>query len=145
MIAFRTPRSVLGQTTLVVLAFLALAMKVLVPPGYMAASGPADGPPFALVLCTAQGPVPAAALPAAVQTDALGDTSGDESKDNPPHSPCVFAGHAAGAVGPDQLTVQSVRFAGYAPPAVAVQPIATPGRGLTAPPLPARGPPQLTA
>lgn len=144
MSGLQTQATRLGRTTLVVLAFLALAMKVLVPPGYMAAPAEAEGgAPFALVLCTAQGPIPAAALPdAAHDDDSKVPADGD---DGARHSPCVFAGHASGAAGPELLSVSAATFAAYAPPSTAERPSIAPGRGLAAPPLPARGPPQLTA
>ncbi|MBA4792888.1 MAG: hypothetical protein H2041_04405 [Phenylobacterium sp.] len=132
----------MGRGALAVLAFLALAMKVIVPPGYMAAPARAEGPPFALVLCTAQGPVPAAALPSAAQDETPHEPA---DADGARHNPCVFAGHASGAEGPELLSVGPAVFADYVAPALAVVPAVAPGRGLAAPPLPARGPPHLTA
>jgi len=136
-------RMLASRGALCFVAFLALAMKVIVPPGYMAGPATPDGPPFALVLCTAQGPTP---VPAARTAAAQDETPHDPAdSDGARHTPCVFAGHAAGAVGPERLTVQAATFAAYAAPAPAAAPATAPGRGLAAPPLPARGPPQLTA
>ena len=47
---------------LLMLAMVALGLKILIPPGYMAAPPQAEGPGFNLVLCTAQGMVDMAAV-----------------------------------------------------------------------------------
>ena len=124
----RTPSSA-RQSLMLVLALLAVALKVLVPPGFMVAA-PAWGPP-GIVVCTAQGPL------------SLGS-----GHDHAPHgkthdAPCAFAGHAAVAAPPSALPVAPAEFVAYQ--AAAVRPVnhLAPGRGLAAPPLPARGPPSL--
>jgi hypothetical protein len=114
------------------LAVLALALKVLIPPGFM--PGPAHGAP--LVLCTGHGPV--AIDPA--------DLAGKKSPANKPapNAPCAFAGHGAAAPVPD-LTPVGVAVLAPEPLAAASLPKdgLTPGRGLAAPPPPPRGPPSL--
>lgn len=118
-------------------ALLAVALKVLIPAGFMTASQPTNGLPFALVLCTGQGP----------QVVEPGDALGLKDKapaDKPAHdAPCPFAGHGAAAPAPGALAVAKIEFVAFKPaqPARAVHLV--PGRGLAAPPLPARGPPSL--
>jgi len=122
---------------LLMLAMLALGLKILIPPGYMAAPPQPDGPGFNLVLCTAQGMVDLGA--------ASDDQAPSDEDDGARHNPCVFAGHGVGATAPDLLTSQPVAFL---PAALAPLEISTdlaPGRGLAAPPPPARGPPHLQA
>lgn len=122
------------------LAALALLLKVLVPPGFMAAPGPAAA--FPLVLCTDHG---------AVQIDAAGRTIDGGAKKAPSErsshdGPCVFAGHGTAGDAPNPFSASAVQFVAYraAAPLAAPRDLA-PGRGLAAPPLPARGPPiQLT-
>lgn len=128
-----TPRGIF-----LMLAALALALKVMIPAGFMTAPAPTDGVPFALVLCTAQGAV-------VVESDAAQPHDGDQDRGGGAahDSPCAFAGQAAGAPPPNLLDARAVEFVAYrAPAAVQVVHLA-PGRGLAAPPLPARGPPAL--
>ena len=120
------------------LATLAIALKVLIPPGFMTGP-PTNNLPFALVLCTGQGAMvvaPGDALPG----------HGDQDKapaSNSHDSPCVFAGHGLGAPPPSLIDAGVVEFVAYEyRPQAAVADLA-PGRGLTGPPLPARGPPAL--
>jgi hypothetical protein len=122
------------------LAALAVALKVLVPAGFMAAAHSAAG--FPLVLCTDHGAVTIDAA------DLAGGKTGKRTPaDKPGHDgPCVFAGHGAAAPAPSGFSVAAVEFVAYraAQPSFARRDLA-PGRGLAAPPLPARGPPiQLT-
>lgn len=122
------------------LACLAVAIKVLVPPGFMVAR-PVNDMPFPLVLCTAQGMV--TVEPGAPIADGASDP-GDPAGQAADHGPCVFAGaqHAAPPPGLDRFV--TVEFAAYAAPAESPSLALTPGRGLAAPPLPARGPPSLS-
>jgi hypothetical protein len=126
---------------MLVLASLALFLKILIPPGYMAAPAEPDGPAFALVLCTAQGMV---TLDPADHQDGAGQ-SAPTDEDGARHNPCVFAGHGLNAPAPDLRAVEIIAF----PPRAAAPFIAradiVPGRGLAAPPPPARGPPILQA
>ena len=111
------------------LAFIALAIKVLVPPGFMVANQGAGALP--LVICTGHGPLTL-----------------DLSKDKAPggkashDAPCAFAGHGA-APTPTSFAPVSAPFAiaTSAPTLLAVD--VAPGRGLAAPPPPSRGPPVL--
>lgn len=115
------------------LAALAVALKVLIPAGFMT---PAQGAPLSLVLCTAQG----AKLIAPPVTEGDHGSGGQLDHD----SPCAFAGHGTGAAPPSPLASGAVEFVVFRPAQVAALVDLAPGRGLSAPPLPARGPPGLT-
>jgi hypothetical protein len=115
------------------LAVLALVIKVAVPTGYMVDAN-ADGAP-AIVLCTAQGAV---TIKAADIHHGAPEAPAKSAHD----APCAFTGHGAAFVAAEPLTVAPVEHAAYAPPAPVPAVGAVPGRGLSAPPLPARGPPQ---
>jgi hypothetical protein len=122
------------------LAVLAIALKVLVPPGYMIA-GPADGASFPLVLCTGHGPLTVDSAKLFGGADAGKKAPGEKS---PHDSPCAFAGHGAAAPAPHAHVFETIAYVAYER---ALQPPIrrgiAPGRGLAAPPLPARGPPSL--
>lgn len=119
------------------LAMVAIGLKILIPPGYMAAPPKAEGPGFNLVLCTAQGMID--------MTAAAEDPAPADEDDGAHHSPCIFAGHGVAAAAPSLLGAQPVAFQ----PVTAARPdlsdAVAPGRGLAAPPPPARGPPHLQA
>lgn len=119
------------------LALIAVALKVLVPAGFMTAPGPTNGLPFSVVICTGQG----------AMVVEPGDPMSHDKRtpsEKPSHDqPCPFAGHGAATVMPSAITVQAVTFAVYVEPAARPVMGLAPGRGLAAPPLPARGPPSL--
>ena len=121
-------RNVWRRRAMLALALTALALKVLVPQGYMAAER--SGPGFPLVLCTAEGRV----------TLDTGDqhTPPEKTKSDA----CVFAGNLTPPA-PALFAVAMAQGEAY----VAVRPTAAPdqlpGRGLAAPPPPAVGPPVL--
>lgn len=127
----------LARDAFLVLATLAIALRIMIPAGFMTAPQPTNGLPFALVLCTGQGAM-------VVQP---GETLGHHDKapaDKPAHDdPCPFAGHGVAAPPPSALAVANVEFVAYRPVAPARVVHLAPGRGLAAPPLPARGPPSL--
>ncbi len=117
------------------LAAFAIALKVMIPAGFMARSATNDAP-FAIMLCTVQGAVmvqPGETVP--------GHEDQGEAADH--ESPCAFAGHASAAPAPSLIATETVAFVAYR--AIAPRPAVdlAPGRGLAAPPLPARGPPSL--
>lgn len=119
------------------LAALAVALKVLIPAGFMTAPDPRNGLPFALVLCTGEG------AKVVQPGEALGghhDKDGDAGKASH-DAPCPFAGHGAAAPPPSPFATAKITFVAYAPMAPARVTYLAPGRGLAAPPLPARGPP----
>jgi hypothetical protein len=115
------------------MATLAIALKIIIPPGFMAGP-PTTDLPFALVLCTAQG---------AMVVDA-GDAARHGDQDSAPASadaPCLFAGLAAAAPPPVLTDAGAIEFVAYDFTPQAAAPDLAPRRGLTGPPLPARGPP----
>ncbi len=112
------------------MATLAIAFKIIIPPGFMAGP-PTSDLPFALVLCTAQG--------AMIATD----TDGHDTDKAPASAdaPCLFAGLAAAPPPPVLTDAGAIEFVAYDFRPNTVAPDVTPGRGRPAPPLPARGPP----
>jgi len=118
------------------LAMLAVALKVLVPAGFMVGISSTR---FPLVLCTGHGAV-------SVDAGFLDPGGGKKAPgEKPAHdAPCAFAGSAAAASPPDPHPVATVTFvsAPVAEPLPLRRNLA-PGRGLAAPPLPPRGPPIL--
>lgn len=131
---------------MLVLAGLALFFKILIPPGYMAAPAKAEGPAFALMLCTAQGMVtldPAAM--SGVSPEAGSDGSAPADEDGARHSPCVFAGHGLNAPAPLLTAGERLVFTHPADQFLLVTTQVAPGRGLAAPPPPATGPPSSQA
>ncbi|WP_334160619.1 DUF2946 family protein [Phenylobacterium sp.] len=135
--ALRHKRNVPGLW--LVLACLAVVLKVLVPPGFMVA-GPVHHTPFPLVLCTAQGMVTVdAGAPSGEASDPDGQPGGQPADG----APCAFAAAAQFAPPPGLVAPDLVEFASFQ--AIAPRPLVhlAPGRGLAAPPLPARGPPNL--
>lgn len=117
------------------LAFLAVALKAAIPAGYMVAA-PTNDAPYPIVLCTDQGRVlvqPGEAL-SKKGHEAPGDAQKGEGH-------CLFAGHAANAPPPSLAVAAPVRFVVYEAALPAIGPSVSPGRGISGPPLPARGPP----
>ena len=120
------------------LATLALALKVMIPAGFMAAPS-SNTLPFAIVLCTGQGSAvvqPGEALPHA------GD-KGQAPAKSAHDSPCAFAGHGIGAPPPSLLEAARPDFVAYQTAGLLTASDLAPGRGLAAPPPPARGPPSF--
>lgn len=110
------------------LVALALALQVVVPPGFMAARSAAGAP--VVVICTGHGPL-----------KALGDApSKPERGSSEAGHLCVFAGHAAAPPPPAEVALSETRVEPTAAPAF-IAPDLQPGRGLAAPPPPSRGPP----
>ncbi|MDP3746888.1 MAG: hypothetical protein Q8Q88_07535 [Phenylobacterium sp.] len=134
---FRTrPGAATTRGIFMMLAALAVALKVMIPAGFMTRTATNDLP-FALVLCTAQGAVAVEPSQAAPEHDDGGDAADHDS-------PCAFAGHAATAPAPSPVAIGVVEFVAYRRHVAPIAPVdLAPGRGLAAPPLPARGPPSL--
>jgi len=112
-------------------AFLALALQLMFPPGYMAAEpGQAHG--FPIVICSAQG-----------QTVVDWGVGGAAHKTAPAHktnAACPFAGHSVATGAPAPVVVATPVAFAHAIETVAPYAV-FPGRGLAAPPPPAIGPP----
>ncbi|WP_374572956.1 hypothetical protein [Phenylobacterium sp.] len=118
----------------VALAMLAVAVRVLVPAGYM----PGRAGEAAIVLCTGQG-----LQTVYLEKDAKGGPvapADSHSGKGDTHHPCAFAS-AAHIFSPHDLApvVPSVWTADA--PDLRVPAVVAPGRGLAAPPPPATGPP----
>jgi hypothetical protein len=125
-----TRHSPFARRAFLALAALAVALKVLLPPGFMVAR---QGEGFPLVICTSQGNV-------VVQDDgAPGEPAGKAGHD----APCAFAGNGAVDVPPSLAAPVLLAFAAFEAPEPRALTSLAPGRGLAAPPLPARGPPRF--
>ena len=114
-------------------AFLALALQLLFPAGFMAAEpGQAHGLP--IVICSAQGQTVADwSLPAA--------HDGHDKAPAKSMAGCPFAGHAVASAPPAPAILATPVV--FNPAQTSARPYAVfPGRGLAAPPPPAIGPPQ---
>ncbi len=113
-------------------AFLALLIQALIPPGYMLAAGRTG--PAAMVICTGHGPL------------RIGD---HHDRQTPPSKAkaaglCAFAGHGAAPVLASAARPTPIRWSAETQVGPSVQPRVFVGRGLAAPP-PARGPPSPLA
>lgn len=123
---------------------MAMAMRVVIPGGYMVAAPEANRGLPQMVICTGQGAM-------AVAVDAEGhlvktslkpaSKPSHQDKDRPDH-PCAFSGSAAAAQTANfALPPEPVRFSQYAPlPLASAQ---RPGLGLAAPPPWTTGPPSI--
>ncbi len=114
------------EAILLVLAVVALAFRLVAPPGTMVAD---TGRGAALVICTGHGPMSAMTT--------LGKAPASKTHSD---GSCEFAAHAAHA-----LTASPLELVGYTEwtPVARPQPIvfATTGSGLAAPPPPSHAPP----
>ncbi len=118
--------------TLRALVLLAFVTRALIPPGFMLQPA-SDG--VAVVLCSAAGWTDAAVDPARGQ-HATKHAPGKQSGTDEP--PCTFAGLAKLAtLTPDLIVTAPVDASVLAPTPLTL----SPGRGLSAPPPPATGPP----
>ena len=113
------------------LAILALALKILVPQGFMVAD---RGALFPLVICTGHGPM-------LVLPEGHDPSKTPEKKSD---APCAFAG----SVTPPTPSLVAAIAEPYALPALRIAAIRSndtaPGRGLAAPPPPSHAPPSLS-
>ncbi|CAN7312606.1 hypothetical protein LJR225_001738 [Phenylobacterium sp. LjRoot225] len=124
------------------LAVIALAMRVLVPGGFMVAPQTVQGGLPTLVICTGQG-----AMTVAVDTDGQVRKLGKKAPAKPADKsqgrhPCAFAGVAAPLTAPIAHAVTGPAFATVGDTAAAFA-YQRPGLGLPAPPPPTTGPPIL--
>jgi hypothetical protein len=111
------------------MAFLALFLKVAVPPGYMI--GP-QSTGFPIEICTGHG---------GVTIPGKGDAPADQK--SKPDSPCAFAGHGLGFAPPPIGGVSAQVQVAFAPLASPTPYDLAPGRGLAAPPPQSHAPPSL--
>lgn len=128
------------SSAVALLIALALMMKLLVPTGWMPAVGPGG---VTLILCASAGSPPSAEMAAAaarLQAALAGtDEGGHEPLDGSADQPCTYAGLAF-------AWTMAAAVPAMPMPLAAVLPRRTEGtvaigRGLAAPPPPARGPP----
>jgi hypothetical protein len=133
---WRSHRSGLGRA-LVVLALLAMAVRAVVPAGFMLAPSH-NGDLLTVTLCSGHGPVEALMD---LKTGAITPKDGDHTpkKSTAADAPCVFAAVAplATPAQPPTLIVHSVMVS-VAPARARTM---RPGLGLAAPPPWATGPP----
>lgn len=120
---------------LLTLAVLALFVRIVVPAGFMPDRAQ-PGAPVSLVLCTGYGEV-TVQVPGQVPGEKAPPARGGHD------APCAFAGLAAAAPPPALLDAGAAQVFAHAVPAPVPAPPVSPGRGLSGPPLPARGPPAL--
>jgi hypothetical protein len=117
-----------GNAALALIAF-ALMLRVLVPAGFM----PATGKGFAITLCTSMGSV-------AAWVDDQGNVhKGKKSPGKQDTSPCPFAAFAAAIALPAVADLPILAVA--ADPLPLLFHTVSVGRGLAAPPPPSTGPP----
>lgn len=108
------------------LAFAALALKVLIPSGFMVAETRGS---FPLVICTGHGPL-----------ELSGTSDPIHGKKSNTDAPCAFSGHVA-STPPASLVVSAAVGLVYLMLAMDRWGDLVPGRGLAAPPPPSQGPP----
>ncbi len=126
----------LARDAFLVLATLAIALKIMIPAGFMPGIEPRDGLGFAIVLCTGDG--------ARMVDPGHGLDGHQDERGKPAHDvPCPFAAQGAAVPPPVVAAVGEAVTVAYlepiAPPARAI----APGRGLAAPPPPPTGPPSV--
>jgi hypothetical protein len=120
-----------GRQLTAFFAVLALALQILVPPGFMVARS--HGAP-AIVLCTGHGPL-------MMTPDKPGKP--DKSPQSDQGHVCVFAGHGGIAPAPTLLGPILARIDYVSAPPAQIGDL-RPGQGLAAPPPPSQGPPFLS-
>lgn len=124
----------LVRDAFLVLATLAIALKIMIPAGFMPSADQGAGLPFALVLCTSDGVKVVDQLPTSPQTDEHGGKSAHDA-------PCPFAVQGAATPPPALGAVAEAQRIAYAEPLTPLARVVFPGRGLAAPPPLPTGPP----
>lgn len=123
------------RRALVLLAFLALALKTAIPPGFM----PGSSLSAPIVICTGQAAV------MAMTTEHGGRHHPSKTPQQGSDHPCAFAGLGATPLAPDvNPTAVVAAIAAIAAP-TARDPRIAPGRGMAAPPPPSHAPPSIRA
>jgi len=124
-----------------VLACLAVAVRVWIPQGFMAAPAEARGL-SPIVLCSGQGPVTRFIDDAGRLVDAAPQPRNHSGK-SPHGSACVFSGTATG-LAPSTAATIAAGIVDFQIAATPLPPGLAPGQGLCAPPPPPTGPPLTT-
>jgi hypothetical protein len=127
-----------------VLALCAIALRIMIPGGYMIAPSADQGGLPTIVICTGQGAM-------VVKTDAdpkleglskaAGKTGDEDGKAARDHG-CVFAGFSAPLQAPSFQSMALPTFETFVPAALSLN-HQRPGLGLAAPPPPKTGPPSI--
>ena len=140
MIWGQRPARALKQVSLL-LAMLAVALKVLIPAGYLLSAQAGPGGMPTMVVCTGQGEF-VVAVDADGKPIQPGQSKPGDSKSKGGDHPCTFAAASAGHVAPAPFAIlEPVRFVWLSsPPRLTTQ---RPGLGLAAPPPYTTGPPSI--
>lgn len=125
----------IARDAFLVLATLAIALKIMLPAGFMPGATPVNGLPFALVLCTADGAKVVQPGEAHKTSDAPVGSTHDQ--------PCPFAAQGALVPPPTVASVGETLAVAYVEVPAPLARTVTPGRGLAAPPPPKTGPPSI--
>lgn len=125
----------IARDAFLVLATLAIALKIMLPAGFMPGATPVNGLPFALVLCTADG--------AKVVQPGEAHKTSDEPAGATHDQPCPFAAQGALVPPPTVASVGETLAVAYVEAPVPLARSIAPGRGLAAPPPPKTGPPSI--
>ncbi len=122
-----------------VLALIALATTIVLPRGYMAASG--DDGRVRIVMCTGYGPVSVTPPPELAKRLMPGPHRQDDDRQDSHAAPCPYAGNAAPLSASGSYAVPGPAFdhgrLAQARPTEGIEP----GRGMAAPPPPSQAPP----
>jgi hypothetical protein len=124
----------LVRDAFLVLATLAIALKIMIPAGFMPGMDQPGSLPFALVICTGEGLKVVDQLPASHQSDEHGGKSAHDA-------PCPFAVQGAATPPPAMVAVARAQVVTYVEPLSPLGRTVAPGQGLAAPPPPPTGPP----
>ncbi len=133
-------RRVWASAVALVLACMAIALRVLVPQGYMVAPNAQPGT-FPIVLCTSQGAETLYIDEAGHVVRSPSKGPADHSGDQKGEYPCAFSGLGAAFAAEAPMLVATAGWRWFRQP-IFIEPQTTPGRGLAAPPPPPTGPPQ---
>ncbi|QIG80648.1 DUF2946 family protein [Stakelama tenebrarum] len=122
-----------------VLAFAAIALTAVVPPGFMPARA-ADNS-MVISICTGTGPV--TRVLTIEEAKRFGHSPDDQGQRDPREN-CPFAGHQAPQQLPDLISppAPSIAYVAYTP--APLTDFVRPGTGLSAPPPPSHAPPLHT-
>lgn len=123
----------------IVLAVLALSVRIAIPSGFMIAPGAGESRLPAVVICSGHGVETTPADPAGKDRSGPDGRNSGKATD---HHPCVFA-HAAPLAGGGSAIPWSEGYGRPLPGRAAIPRDQRPGLGLPAPPPPTTGPPSI--